>query len=327
MKRRISLLIGLLVMLLCGVVAINAQDEPDPFPDTSKVWVTAQDYLSLRAGPGRGFNRLDVVPPAETVPAYGRTSDTRWVQVEYNGTVGWLATQFLVWSGDIIVLPVDGVNPTPFVRRAAALAVTFRDAPYYSTYITPEDFLGYIPEGTELELTGRVGERGFFRFQARYNDQLVWIGSWDVRVTEGDYRRLLDLAYLYGYGRYVVLLQKNLAESVSSFSQIQRVWIGLSQGQRLACTPIPTRVPHRIAEADVTNERAFLPAVTALNSGIDDLNAAISAFEDACNNPTVPLTREAVITQIVNLDQVERNLILAASLLEPLRRRNPLLGS
>src|SRR5258705_13401010 len=60
------------------------------------VWVTTQDYSSLRVGPGKNFARIAVIDPAVTLPAIGRSPRTNWVQVEYNGQRGWFAAKLLV---------------------------------------------------------------------------------------------------------------------------------------------------------------------------------------------------------------------------------------
>jgi hypothetical protein len=317
-------LFATLVLLLVGISAGAQEVEPQEAPPTG-VHVTTQDIMSLRAGPGRGFARLAVVPEVVTLPAYGRTSDTRWIQVMYEGQYGWILAQYLVWTGDMIALPVDGVTPAPFIRRAAALGFTTRETPYYRTTVTPEELLSYIPAGTEVELTGRVGEEGFFRFQVRYNDQLVWVGSWDIRVTDGDYRRLLDLAYTGPYGRLILGIERNIAQALGSYNQAASIWERLSRGERLACQQPPPRVGREVTDTDVNSAPQFLPAVRALDSAIRSINGAISAYEDACANIT-PLTGDLVNAQLAEIDNAERNLLLAGSLLEPLRRRNPLLG-
>ncbi|MBI5670503.1 MAG: SH3 domain-containing protein [Chloroflexi bacterium] len=312
-----------LVWLALTLITVSAQEGVLP---EANVYVTTQDYVSFRTGPGKAFQRLAVIPAEVTLPAYGRTSDTRWVQVEYNGQLGWIAAYYLVWSGDVINLTIDGLDPTPFIRRAAALGRTIRETPIYAGYDVLDGMVGSIPAGETVELTGRLGGTGFFRFQVRYDGQLYWVGSWDIRVIEGDYRRLLDLAYLYPYGRLVTLLEKNLALAVGSYSQITDVWRRLAQGSQVACEPIPPRVQHVITDADARKELSFVPAVAALDSAIESVNRAISAFEDACGTPDFVLTPEFINTQLAELDNAERSLIIAGSLLEPLRRRNPLIS-
>lgn len=313
----------LTVLLVAWAWGFASAQETAPPP--TNVYVTTQDIVSLRAGPGRGFERIAIVPQVTTLPAYGRTSDTRWVQVMYEGQYGWILGQYLIWSGDMIALPVDGVSPTPFIRRAAALGVTTRETPYYLTGVTPEDLLGYIPIGTEVELTGRIGEVGFFRFQVRYNGQLVWVGSWDIRIIDGDYRRLLDLANSGPYGRLIQRIQRNLALALGSYQQTAGIWERLSRGERITCQTPPPRVIRLVMDTDVNSAPQFLPAVRALDSAIESINTTISAYEDACAN-LIPLTRDLVNAQLSEIDNAERSLLLAGSLLEPLRRRNPSLG-
>lgn len=325
---RLLLFTLMLSLMLALVVSVYAQDAnpTEPASAPSGVYITTQDFISFREGPGTGFKRITVINPEVTLPAYGRTSDTRWVQVMYEGQLGWLASYWLVWSGDVINLPVDGLNPVPFIRRAAALGRTTRETLYYRNRVTPEDELGTIPSGTVVELTGRIGEGRAFQMQVRYEGQLVWVGSWDIRIIDGDYRRLLDLAYLYPYGRLILQLEEDLALVSGSYTQSLDVWNRLDRGDQVACSPIPVRANRSLTDTDAAKERSFLPAAEALNSAVDSINLTISAFEDTCNNPNVILTRDMINAQLTELDNAERNLILAGSLLEPLRRRNPLLS-
>jgi hypothetical protein len=321
------LIFCLLLMLLTPAAAQDAAPEatPDgPIFGATPVYVTTQDFSSLRAGPGRAFERLKVVPPVTTLPAYGRTSDTQWIQVEYEGTLGWIASILLVWSGNVVELPVDGINPQPFIRRAAALAETIRDTPYYASFTTmvPGSELGSIPAETVVELTGRVGERGYIRVQARYNGQLVWIGTQNLNVFEGNLFRLLDLSYLFSYGRLFLDLQDNYALALTSYDQIVDVWSRIEQGNQVACSPAPLLVERELVATDVNKEPIFEGAVLALNDAIDAINEAISAFEDACA-PGFTLTLEYVQGQLATLAEAQRSLIFVGSLLEPLRDRNP----
>lgn len=324
MMKKIIAMLGVILFSTMAVVGQEA-DNPEPAIVTD-VYVTTQDFSSLRAGPGTAFPRLSVVPPVTTLPAVGRTSDTRWIQVYHEGQYGWIAAILLVWSGDVITLPVDGINPTAFIRRAGALGRTTRETPIYRTQVTPEDQVGTLPAGTEVELTGRLGGSGFFDFQIVYQGQLYWVGSWNIRVIDGSYRRLLDIAYLYPYGRLVSQLERNLAQSVGSYAQIASVWQRLSRGDRVSCTPIPLFVQRIITDTDAQKERNFVPAVLALDNAITSINTAISAFEDACGSDAV-LAKGTIDAALLEIDNAERNLILAGSLLEPLRRRNPLLDT
>lgn len=318
----------IVMLLLSSVITTHAQDEGDntAHPPTD-IYVTTQDFSSLRVGPGRDFARLTVINPEVTLPAYGRTADTRWIQVLYEGELGWIAAILLVWSGDIITLPVDGVNPVAFIRRANALAITIRETPIYRDQVDPANQVGVLPKDTRLELTGRLGERGAIRFQIMYEGQLYWIGSWNVRVVDGDYRRVLDIAYLYPYGRLQRQLDNNLALTIGSYTNIHDIWLRLERGDRVRCSPLPVYVPQNITVGDARSEPNFIPAVNALAAAITTVNASISAFEDICGGAALYVTPEDVAHNLAALDDARRNLIVVGSLLEPIRRRNPLLAS
>ncbi|MCA0453653.1 MAG: SH3 domain-containing protein [Chloroflexi bacterium] len=325
MKKLIFILLALMIVPTIAF-AQDATATEEPKPGTG-IYVTTQDFSSLRAGPDKSFARIDILPPVVTLEAVGRTADTRWIQVNYNGTLGWVASILLVWTGDVTTLPVDGINPAPFVRRAGAVGVTIRETPIYRTQVTPEDQVGTIPAGVEVELTGRLGQNGFFRFQIKYQGQLYWVGSWNIRVTGGNYLRLLDSAYLFPYGRLILQLEENLAITVTSYNQIRDVWRRLGQGATVTCTPAPTYARRLLTDADVQIEPKFVPAVAALDAGITSINTAISSFIDLCNSTTRSLTQADIDAALLELADAERNLILASSLLEPLRNRNPLLAT
>jgi hypothetical protein len=329
----IKYLLKLIVMLgLFTGIVVSAQDAtptPTPEPDYS-VYVTTQDFVSFRTGAGIAFARTAVIDPTVTLPAIGRTADTRWMQVVYNGEVGWVASRYLVWTGDVINLPIDGVNTAAFIRRAAASAVTVRETPIYATQVDPTDQVGTLPAGTIVELTGRLGGDGggFFRLQILYNSQLYWLGSYNIRIFDGNYRRLLDIAYLIPYGRLVRQLETNVAESLAIYQQINGVWQRLNNGSSVSCEVIPPRARRIITEGDVRSEPAFAPPVVALDAAITSINTAIASFENACTNPdpNFALTQADVDATLLELQNAERNLILASSLIEPLKVRNPLIN-
>lgn len=330
MKQRFA--VTLMVVFALVLIAGNqlfAQDDSGgdtpTYPDTG-VWVTTQDFSSLRVGPGTAFERITVLDPEVTLPAVGRTSSVSWVQVIYEGQPGWIFSPLLIWSGDVIGLPVDGIITTSFIRRAIATGITTRETPLYVDEIAPVNEVFTIPEGTVVELTGRLGgDSRFFRFQIIYQGQLYWVGSWNIRIQEGNYRRLLDIAYIFPYGRLVSQFESNIATAVGSYQQIYRIWSDLNRGVAVSCGLSIPLVVRELPEGDVAREPLFQPAVLALDNAIAGINMAITSFEDICGGDEIYLERSDVDTALAQLDEAERNLILAASLLEPLRVRNPLL--
>ena len=71
----------------------------------------AQSGLRVRAGPSRAYPILANAPRYTVMPLTGRTINNQWLQVNFEGTLGWIAMQYVeVQDGASIVnLPVDGI--------------------------------------------------------------------------------------------------------------------------------------------------------------------------------------------------------------------------
>jgi uncharacterized protein YraI len=314
----------LLVVCLCWpLAAASAQGGTD-----TGVWITTQDYCSFRTGPGMSFERTAVIDPGVTLPAIGRSANSQWIQVEYQGQRGWLFAGWLVWSGDLVSLPVDGVNPTPFVRRTIAYGITTRETPIYRRDITPADQVGVLPEGTEVEITGRLGLSwdGFYRLQISYEGQLYWVGAWNIRVIDGNVQRVLDTAYLFAYGRLSTRLSADIQRATNTLYNIENIWLRLKAGETVYCTAIPPYASRKATDTDVAQEQVFAPLIVALDDGINATNAAISRFSDACSRTDVFLTDQDVITALAEIELARQNLNVAASLLVSLKVRDPFVG-
>ncbi|MCU0512463.1 MAG: SH3 domain-containing protein [Anaerolineae bacterium] len=81
-----------------------------PTRQTGPVSAAATDGVRLRAGPGRGYPTLANINFNQAVTLTGRTASNRWYQVAFEGTLGWAsATFFVIRSGDVNALPVDGI--------------------------------------------------------------------------------------------------------------------------------------------------------------------------------------------------------------------------
>lgn len=73
----------------------------------------AQSGLRLRAGPSRGYPVLANAPRYAELHLLGRTADSVWLQVNWEGTLGWVAAEFVALPEPGLAiydsLPVDGV--------------------------------------------------------------------------------------------------------------------------------------------------------------------------------------------------------------------------
>lgn len=291
------------------------------------VFVTTQDFVSLRTGPQRTFDRYGVVPPTTTLPAVARSADMQWIQVDYQGQLGWISARYLVWSGDIIQLPIDGFGREAFIRRTVASGMTTRPTPYYRNGIDPRAQAGIIPEETLVEIVGRLGDGGRFWLLVNWDDGVYWVGSWNIRQTGGSYDNLPDAGYRYPYGRLVIQLSRDIANAIERLADIERLWVRLQAGENVQCGALPDYLVRASNDNDIAREPEFAPIVGALDTAQTDINAAISRFEDIC---LLPDDQEIVTQRDINdaLNQLEvarRNVTLAVALLNALDNYNPLL--
>jgi hypothetical protein len=316
------LLLWLICLLWIGIAfsSVAAQD--------TGVYVTTQDYSSLRTGADESFERLAIVPPATTLPAIGRSVRSNWLQVEYEGQRGWIWAGLLVWSGDVLTLPVDGIDPEPFIRRQLVTARFTSDAPIYTNEVVASDQVGVLPIETEVELIGRLGgeSNGMFWVQILHEGQQYWTGSWNLRLITGNYGSLRDKSYLFAYGRLTLQIGADIYDTERRLQTIEGRWLALQGGQQVACDPIDLAKTSQATERDARSEPEFGPALTALDTAIDKVNSSIAAFEDACNRTETFVTTTDIRTALDDTATARRNLNLSRSFVNALDDGNPVLG-
>jgi hypothetical protein len=331
--------IALLIVLLFARVA-HAQERSIP-----EVYVTMQDNASLRAGPGVIWDRLAVLPYGSTYRATGRTLDGDWIQVAYAGelalnarteftvdgvTYGWVASWLLIWTGNILELPLDGVVTVPIARAAAPTIVLYPDEYMYIGVIDPSTRIqNPMTTPVTVEVTGRLGsaEGGFFWLQFKLGGQYYWTGSWAVGVPRG-YLQLPDASYLYPYSRLVSLLSRNINRMRGTLSTIGGRWRALDAGRASTCNDIPddfTLVG--FSDTDLRLEPIFAPTAVALEEAQSNLNTVLAMFREACADTSRQISSETINTAMTYIVSVERNLNVVENLIAPLQRRDPILNS
>lgn len=348
--------IALLIVFVIGVlpaVMVSAQDDDTPppgRPDLSEVFVTTQDNTVLRAGPGLLFDRLGVVPFDSTLPAVGRTADGEWLQIAYEGeidpdapedntvdgiTYGWMFSDLLVWSGDILTLPVDGVPYVPFARRTLPLVTIDSNTYYYRDGVDPSTrVLDTVDEPTVVELTGRVGtftEEGFFWLQFELNGEYYWTASWEIG-TPPEYFRLPDGAYVYPYGRLLLQLRQEINRNNGVLSTISRRWNDLDAGFQVTCNDIPDNAFIRednFRQQDLEVEPLYAASIRAVREAIVFINAALERFREVCSRPAESrfITPEEVALALSDIAEAQRLMHVASTFIEPFEQRDPLLGN
>jgi uncharacterized protein YraI len=67
--------------------------------------------IRVRGGPSRAYPVLANAPRYTIFPLLGRTPNNAWLQVNFEGTLGWVATQYVEFQNNtnILQLPVNGI--------------------------------------------------------------------------------------------------------------------------------------------------------------------------------------------------------------------------
>jgi uncharacterized protein YraI len=323
----------LIILLIILALAVPAATQGNTDYD---VWTTTQRELNLREGPSTEFDIITTLDWGVTLPVIGRTLQGNWLQVIWEDEQGqpvrgWLSARYLRWTGDILRLPVDGIEPEPFARESGPLITIYPDTFYYRNSISAANqVINTVSEPTEVELTGRIGSarNGEFWVQFRLNGEYYWTGSWAVALP-GSYIETVSGSYLYAYGRLVDQLRAEINDTNRTYDRITSNWQALAQDGTASCRFIPT--PAQIDEetlrpVDIQQAPAFVPAITALENAITDINTAIRQFNDICANLLEPVTEDQINTALSHLSDARRQLTLAETLLIPLRLEDPLIG-
>lgn len=323
-----------LVVISSGAMITAQEGSSDDLSDPAiqqalamDVFVTTQDLSSLRAGPNTTFERYTVVPPAITIPAIGRSADGQWAQVIYEGQKGWIASWLLVWSGPFADLPIDGIDPEPFVRRTTIGATTTleRMTPIYINAVDPANYVGELAPGTPVEVVARLGDSGFRQYQILYNGQTYWVGSWNLTVDRlSNPNNAFNTSYRFPYGRLLAGINDYISDTGRRLNSIESVWSALNGGRAVACDPIPALLTQiNIPPSDVNQQPEFAPLVNALDGAYISVNTAITLFDDVCNRDDTFITRDEIETAYAELGNAQRNVNIARSLLASLRANDP----
>jgi uncharacterized protein YraI len=71
----------------------------------------ADSGLRVRSGPSRAYPILANAPRYTVMPLLGRTANNAWLQVNFEGTLGWVTTGYVELQGNVSILdlPINGI--------------------------------------------------------------------------------------------------------------------------------------------------------------------------------------------------------------------------
>jgi hypothetical protein len=123
--------------------------------------VTTNIYASQNFNPS---NVMAVLQTGQTVTVVGAYPDyLHWIQVDYNGNLGWMATDYITITGDLATVPTPVLMPTPtmayFTPTQGALESNFQTATAQALSGEPAPTYTPIPSPTFIptrEVNGRI---------------------------------------------------------------------------------------------------------------------------------------------------------------------------
>ena len=330
----------LALCLLLSLTSVHAQDYD--------VWVTTQDNLSLRLGPGQNWERVVILPPATTLRAVGRTVNTDWIQVAYEETLpsdandeatidgityGWVSADYLIWTGNVLLLPVDGIPTTATSRRSGPLLWIGPNTLFFETigdFDNPVQSL--INEPVQVEVTGRLGspDNGYFWIQFELNDHYYWTPTWETGVPAGTIE-VLDASYLYPFGRVYNALASDARTARTILNDIRGRWQDLDAGFAATCNDIPVQIVlnERLTTNDLEQAPILQAPLNVLQSAVENINIAIASFEAVCAQPLEGRTASAeiIVDSLLVLEEANDELSFLSVLFRPIASRNPVVGN
>jgi hypothetical protein len=332
-------LLSLLLLLVCMsllIIPVAAQGDLE-------VYVTTQDYVVLRLGPGVNWERLTVLDYGVTLQATGRTVNSDWIQVAYdvplppetnpdatiNGiTYGWVSRNYLIHSGNVLNLPVDGVQTFTTARRSGSRIGLPRGATYYSGDNYFFEVVGVFEHSQSAEVTGRIGSsaNGYYWLQFRLNGEYYWIPNW---VAGGGSDTVLDASYLFPYGRVFNATLVTRHEIGNKLYDMSSRWSDLSAGFAATCNNIPEPVVFRFSLAnnvDIAREPVFTAPYNALTLARDNVNIAVSQFQAVCDRDPESrfATPEDIDIALAAIREAQLQLNVLDILLNPIGTRHPI---
>jgi N-acetylmuramoyl-L-alanine amidase len=95
-----------------ALLPIASSVNPQPVGGPAPLDMTSPFNVNMRSNPDTKAGLVVMIPFHAHASAIGRTNSSSWVNVNYDGTTGWVARWLVILSGDVNVLPVtSGETP------------------------------------------------------------------------------------------------------------------------------------------------------------------------------------------------------------------------
>ncbi len=149
---------------------------PLPPAPTTGVTVEAPFNVNIRSAPNVNGAVLGVIPYGMTTAAIGRNAGNNWIQIERDGTRGWVASWVVITSDDTLQLPITSDS-----ADVAAFSGTITGKGVYDVVIRTGPGIsfgnqGILPAHTGIPLLARTENSDWIKigFEGREG----WVAAW-----------------------------------------------------------------------------------------------------------------------------------------------------
>lgn len=196
MIRKQVLIVSIVVLslLLTVIAPAMAQDStatPQPTAQAPALtastgfFATADFRVNVRSGPGTQYTVLGQARAADALDITGRSENSQWLRVNFNGQEGWVSAALFTVTGDVATASVAEAGATAVLRNPSGttttgatgdvVVITRVNANLRATASVNADVIATIPFNTTLTVIGRSETNNWV--QVKYNDQTGWLSS------------------------------------------------------------------------------------------------------------------------------------------------------
>lgn len=152
----------------------------EPLP-SGAIAVQSPSRTNVRSAPSLNGAVIDVLPFSGTASVIGRNAGGNWLQINHDGTVGWVARWVVVTSDDtsnvLITSDVTEIGPTTGVITGRGIYDVFiRSGPSLNN-----GQVGVLPPAGKAELLARTASCNWVK--VRYQQTEGWVAAWVIVAT------------------------------------------------------------------------------------------------------------------------------------------------
>jgi len=153
-------------------------ETPSATPDEDDILISSPLSTNIRSTPDPEGAVLTTMPSGDEAIGIGRTEINNWIEVDYNGTEGWVAAWVVTASQNTVLLPVTSPVDDPVVHQGAITATTRFDT---SVRFGPSAGFAQVASlapSEEVVLSARTADNDWFLIE--FGGTSGWIAAWLV---------------------------------------------------------------------------------------------------------------------------------------------------